>query len=458
MRVTVIGSGPGGYSAAMRASQLGAEVFLVEKEHLGGVCLNKGCIPSKSFLRSAEICSLFKRAEEFGIFPSISFHCNFEKIVERKNKIVNRLRMGMESSLRRQDIFFVAGLARIATPNIIYIDTSNGGPEIIETDKIIIASGSEDIILPFLDFKEERILSSSEVFDLNKLPESVIILGAGPVGIELTCIFNSFGVDVTLIELLPQILPLEDLELAQSLQHILQLRGVRVFTETKVEKIDCGPKYVTAHLASEVNVVGELLISCAGRKPHLANLGLENVDILIEREAILVNEKMETNVSDIYTVGDVVGKAMVAHVASFEGLIAAENALGGEETVDYSVIPNCIYSFPEIASVGMTKEKAKELGYKVKMVKYPLLASGRAYTLGETEGFIQIVVDVVSYKVLGCQMMGYGATEIIHEAALAIKSGITAKDLANLIHAHPTLSESFMEMARNIYGKGIYVL
>lgn len=205
-------------------------------------------------------------------------------------------------------------------------------------------------------------------------------------------------------------------------------------------------------------MVGELLISCAGRKPHLANLGLENVDILIEREAILVNEKMETNVSDIYTVGDVVGKAMVAHVASFEGLIAAENALGGEETVDYSVIPNCIYSFPEIASVGMTKEKAKELGYKVKMVKYPLLASGRAYTLGETEGFIQIVVDVVSYKVLGCQMMGYGATEIIHEAALAIKSGITAKDLANLIHAHPTLSESFMEMARNIYGKGIYVL
>ncbi|MDP3013801.1 MAG: dihydrolipoyl dehydrogenase [Candidatus Subteraquimicrobiales bacterium] len=456
MRIVVIGSGPGGYSAAIRSSQLGAEVFLIEKEYLGGICLNKGCIPSKVLLHVAQTYESFKKTKGFGISLDSPPRCDFKKVIEHKNKIVERLRIGMESQLKKQGTHFVNGIAKIATPNLIYVDTSNGGPEIIETDKIIIASGSEDLTLPVINLAEERILTATEVFNLSEIPENVIILGAGPVGVEFACLFNALGAEVSLIELLPQVLPQEDAELARAFQRVLELRGIRVFNGTRVERVDCGPECVTAHLSSEINIVGGVLISCIGRKPHLTGLGLENVDVLIEREAILVNEMMETTAPGIYAVGDVVGKAMVAHIASVEGLVAAENASGEGKAVDYSVIPSCVYSFPEIASVGIAKEKAEELGYKVKVAKSSFLTSGKAHILGETNGFIQIIVDKETHKILGCQIMGYGATEIIHEAALAIRLGATAKDLANLIHAHPTFSESYMEAARNIYGKGIY--
>ncbi len=455
MRVVVVGSGPGGFNAAMCASRLGAEVVLVEKDHLGGVCLNKGCIPTKALLRSAEILSLLRRADDFGLI-SENPRYDLKKMVERKNRLVERLRFGMESLLKTHHVHIVGGRARLLSPDLLYVDTSNGGPETIETDRIILATGSDDLIPPFVDSEREAVLTTFRALDVEQLPSSLVIVGGGVVGVEFASLFNALGSDVTLVEMLPQILPLEDAELSAALRERLEARGIRVVVGAKVEGVEYEPRGVSTRLSEGKVVSAEKILIAMGRRPTVADLGFEEGGGLMQNGAIVVDEGMRTSIPNVYAVGDVVGRAMLAHVAMAEGLVAGKNALDGDERMTYELIPNCVYSFPELASVGLTKEKAEELGFKVKVGSFPLAANGRAHTLGKTEGFIQLLMDAIDDRILGCQIIGYNATELIHEATLAIKLKATAGDLMETIHAHPTLSEGFVEAARSIYGEGIY--
>lgn len=455
MRIAVVGSGPGGLNAAMCASRLGAEVVLVEKDHLGGVCLNKGCIPTKALLRSAEVFSLLKKADDFGIVLE-NPRVDLKKMVERKNKLVERLRFGVESLLKKHNVNIVGGRARLLSPNLLCVDTSNGGPETIETDKIILATGSDDLVPPFVDTEREAVLTTSRALKIEHLPSSLVVVGGGAVGVEFASLFNALGSDVTLIEMLPQILPQEDPELSGAFRERLEARGIKVVVGTKVEGVDYKLKGVSVRLFEGKAVSAEKILVAVGRKPVVAELGFEEVGVFMQDGAIVVDEGMKTSVPNVYAVGDVIGRAMFAHVAMAEGLVAGSNALDGDEKMTYELIPNCVYSFPELASVGLTKEKAGELGFKVKVGRFPLAAGGRAHTLRETEGFIQLLMDTTHDRILGCQIIGYNATELIHEATLAIKLKATVRDLIETMHAHPTLSEGFVEAARSIYGKEIH--
>jgi len=456
-QVVVIGGGPGGYVASIRAAQLGASVILVEKDKVGGTCLNRGCIPTKSLLGSTRILDTIKKAEEFGINVK-EVQPEFSRIMGRKEAIVRQLRQSVLQLFKSHKIKFIKGTATIVSPHSVRVETGQE-TEDIEADKIIIATGSKPIQPALFNFDHPSVLTSDDTLELTDLPKSLLIVGSGVIGLEFACIFNTLGVQITMVEMMDQILPTEDIRIAIQMQQILSERGIDFFVGTRVEGItNYMSNGIIARLDNGEEITAEKMLVSVGRRPLTDGIGLEGVGITTGQVGnILVNEKMETNVQGIYAVGDAVGGIMLAHVASTEGITAAENAMGLDSSMDYSIVPSCVYTNPEIASVGLTADKAQAIGKKVRIGRFPFSASGKAMVIGEEDGFVRLVVDEETDQVIGAQIIGPHATELIAEAASFIKWGLTAEQIGATIHAHPTLAESIMEAAENVHGKAIHV-
>jgi len=455
--LVVIGAGPGGYPAAIRAAQRGAKVAVVEKEKVGGTCLNWGCIPTKTLLASAEMVALAREAEEFGVKIG-SVEPDWSAIMERKQRVTDTLVNGILGLLKANKIQLIAGTASL-TPDKKVLVKGADGDSTLEAGSIIVATGSDPAELPTFDFSRPAVMTSTDALALPAVPKSLIIVGSGVIGSEFACIFSTMGTQIVMIELMDRMLPTEDNRVSKQMKSTFRKEGIDIRTDTTVEKVlayrDDGIKVELS--SGDVLEADKLLVSI-GRRFNSGGLGLEELGVeLDERGRILVNEKMETNVGGIYAIGDVVGGIMLAHVATFEGLVAAENATGGRSTMDYSVVPACIFTTPEIGSVGLNTDKAAEQGIEVNVSRFSFGALGKALAMGEDRGFVQLVIDAKTDKVLGAQIMGPHASDLIHEVAVAMRLGATAEDIATTIHAHPSLPEAIMEAAEAAHGKAIHV-
>jgi len=458
-KVIVMGSGPGGYVSAIRAAQMGAEVALIEKDRAGGTCNNIGCIPTKTLLNSVEILSKIKKAEDYGIEVG-DVNVNITEMMARKERVVAGLQKSLNNLFKSNKIRFLKGKARLIDPTTVEVEKEGGEKESISADDIIIATGSDPAKIPIFDFDQPTVMTSTDALYLKEVPRSMIILGAGAIGCEFAGIFNPLGTKITMVEMMPQMLPTEDRRIAIQLKRIFNRRGIRVLTGTKIEGIS---RYeqdsITAKLDNGEEITAEKILVSIGRKPNSSQIGLDEASVKTDKRGyIKVNETMETNVEGIYAIGDVIGGVMLAHVASAEGIVAAENIMGNESKMDYGVIPSCIFTSPEIASVGINPAQAKERNIDTIVGRFNFLGSSKAQAMGETEGFIQLVVDKNSDKILGGQIMGAHATDLIHEIALAVKAGITSEEIGSTVHAHPTLSEAIRECAENAHGRAIHLI
>jgi dihydrolipoamide dehydrogenase len=458
--VTILGGGPGGYVAAIRAAQLGLKVALVERENLGGVCLNWGCIPTKSLLRNAEVISLLGQGKEFG-FSLTGFEADYGAAVDRSRQVSQRLVKGVESLMRKNSIEVVAGTGTLRSPNSVPVTLSDGGTRTLETRNIILATGGQARSLPGITPEGERILTYREAIVLGERPASVIVVGAGPIGMEFAHIWQSYGAQVTVVEMLPRVLPLEDEEVSAVVERAFRRRKVKLLTSTRVEGITKMEGCVQVRVSSETKgtqtLEAERVLIAIGVQPNSQNLGLEQVGVKTERGFVLVDEALRTNVPSILAIGDVTGKLALAHVASAQGIIAAE-ALAGEVTqpLDYEAMPRCTYCQPQAASFGLSESQAAEQGYQAKVGKFFFLANGKALGLGEREGFVKIVADEVSGAILGAHMVGPEVTELLPELVLARNWELTPEEIARSVHAHPTVSEAIAEAAHGVFGRAIH--
>lgn len=455
-KLIVIGAGPGGYVAAIRAAQLGAEVTVVEKSEVGGTCLNTGCIPTKTLLASVEVLSLIKEAATFGLNVGEATP-DLAQMLSRKEKIVGQLRQGIEYLFKNKKIMLIKGKAKILEPGKVEIVKEEGSREELPADKIIMATGSESAKPSLFPFDGERIITSQEALSLEKIPESLLIVGAGAIGVEFACIFAALGTEVTIMEMLPQVLPSEDTEIARELEKQLKRKKIKIHTGTKIKAVASRQSSVHSLLSSGEKIETEKVLVAVGRKLSSERLGLEKVGIKTEKGRIVVNKRLETSLAGIYAVGDVVGGTLLAHKASSEGIVAAENASGLDAVMDYQIIPSCIFTRPEVASVGLTEQRAREAGHEVRIGKFPFRALGKAQAIGRVEGMIKIVAEAQSDEILGIHIIGPQATDLIAEGVLAMKMEVTAEELGNTIHAHPTLSEGIMEAAQAVHGRAIHL-
>ncbi|HZH58704.1 MAG TPA: dihydrolipoyl dehydrogenase [Metabacillus sp.] len=466
--LVILGGGTGGYVAAIRASQLGLKTAIVEKGKLGGTCLHKGCIPSKALLRSAEVFATAKKSDEFGV-EITDVKLNFLNVQKRKQAIVDQLHQGVQQLMKKGKIDIYEGFGRILGPSIfspmpgtISVEMNNGEEnEMLIPKNVIIATGSRPRNLDGLDIDGESILSSDEALELTKLPQSVIIVGGGVIGIEWASMLSDFGVDVTVIEYADRILPTEDNEISKEMNRLMTKKGVKIHTSTKVlPKTLNKENGVTIQAESkgeQQEFAAEKILVSVGRKPNVEGIGLENTDIQIQEGNINTNQFYQTKESHIYAIGDVIGGLQLAHVASHEGIIAVEHIAGKNPLpMNHTLISKCIYSSPEIASVGYTEGEAKEKGYNVKLGKFPFKAIGKALVYGESDGFVKLVVDEETDDILGVHMIGPHVTDMISEAGLAMVLDATPWEVSHTIHPHPTLSEVIGEAALAVDGKAIH--
>ena len=458
--IVIIGGGPGGYVAAIRAAHLELNIVLVEKDKLGGVCLNRGCISTKALVSTGEILNNIKHANEFGIgVEGVSL--DFAKVMNRKEKITRRLTSGIEQLMKANQIRVIYGEGNILEPGVVEVVNAEGEKEIIKTKNIIIATGSSVMKLPIPGLEIEGVITSDGALTLQKLPAQLLIIGGGVVGIEFAGIFNAFGVEVTVVEMLPQILPPIDEEISQRLSLILKRRGIKVLTNSKVEEIKKTNHNLEVTMSTpeegNLRLLTEKVLLSAGRIPDFGNIDIKRLVIKLDGKAIKVDEKMKTNIPGIYAIGDVVGKIMLAHVASAQGKVAVENIAGIERSMDYRAVPNCVFSMPEVASVGLTEKKAREKYSQVKISKFPYMANGKALAMGETEGLVKIVANEDTFEILGLHILGAHASDLIAEGTLALSMEATAEEIIDTIHAHPTLAEIIAESAEGIVGKPIHL-
>jgi len=456
-KVIIVGAGPAGYVAAIRAAQLGAEVSLIEEAQVGGTCLNRGCIPTKSLLASTEALSLIRRAKRLGIEVD-GIKPDFTCMMERKNEVVSRVVKGVEYLLKANKVKLVKGKASFLDLHKVEVKTPEG-KEKIEGDFTIMATGSKPVLLPFIDFNHPAVLTSERALELTQIPQSLLIVGAGVIGCEFASIFGPLGTQITMVEMMDRILPQEDKRISLMMKQILQKRGINIFTDTRLEEIaDYQKDGLTARLDNGEKISAEKMLICVGRSPYTEGLSLENLDLRLDQKGnITVNERMQTSEQRVYAIGDVVGGYLLAHVAFEEGIVAVENALGVDSKIDYTSIPNCIFTSPQIATVGLTLDKARERGIEVKIGRFRFSASGKAQALDETDGFVQLVVEEESGEVLGGQIIGPHAADLVHEIALAIRWELTVDEIGSTVHAHPTLSEAVMEAAKKAQGKPIHM-
>jgi len=460
--VAVIGAGPGGYVAAIKAAQLGGKVCVIEKEKLGGTCLNSGCIPTKTLYSSAKLAFKLNDAEEFGIELK-EFKVDFARVMAHKNAVVEKLVDGIGTLFKGNKIKLIKGAGRIVKPGVVEVAKEDGGVESVEARNIIIATGSQPADIPIFEIDEKQVLTSTGVLDLTELPGSMLIIGGGVIGCEFASIFNALGCKVTIVELLPTILSTEDKQIASLMRVLMKRKGVTILTKANIVKVTKNETGVTAELESGERLQGEKMLVSIGRKLNLECL--EEIGLKLEEGRIAVDERMQpeflansATIPNIFAVGDIANKFQLAHVASAEGIIAAKNCMGVPATMDYHTIPSCVFTIPEISRVGLTEKEAKDEGYEVKIGRFPFTASGKAVSMRETDGLAKIVSDGATGDVLGVHILGANASDLIHEAALAIKLGATVADIAHTIHAHPTLSETIMEASEAAYDKAIHLI
>lgn len=463
--IAVLGAGPGGYVAAIRAAQLGARVTVIESHALGGVCLNWGCIPSKALLSVVELGDKVKNAGDMGLLVQGPVRYDLVRMVARKNTVVATLVKGIATLFKAWNIEHVQGTGSLRDRRTITVTTADGTARVVQADAIVIATGSSWPNLPQFPIDGEQLLTSRHLLDLDRIPARLLIVGAGVEGCEFAALYSGLGTAVTIVELMPRVLPLEDDDVSSTMERELKKRGVTVLTGTTIERLERSSTTATAHLKSGVQVVAEKLLVSVGRGLNSGGIGLEQVGVRTGRRGeILVNERMETTVPGIYAIGDVVGTVMLAHVASAQGKVAVENIMGHQSTVRYDVIPAGIFTLPEIGRVGLTEQQARERvrsagGNPDQMItvgRFRYAAVGKAQATGDTTGFFKVIAESPSGRILGVHIVGAHAADLVHEATLAMQVGATVTQVAEMIHAHPTLSEGMMEAAEDVGGKAIH--
>lgn len=458
--IIVLGSGPGGYVTAIRASQLGFKVAIIEKENLGGVCLNWGCIPTKALLKSAQVFDYLKHASDYGLTVS-SFDKDFPAVVQRSRTVADGMSKGVQFLMKKNKIDVLDGFGKLKPGKKVDVtDKENKVTEYI-ADHIIIATGARSRELPNLPQDSVKVIGYRQAMTLATQPKSMIIVGSGAIGVEFAHFYNSMGTEVTIVEFMPNVVPVEDEDISKQMERSLKKAGIKIMTNSSVERIDTtgtGVKAFVKTVKGEEVLEAEILLSAVGIKTNIENIGLEEVGIAIDKDKILVNAYNQTNIPGYYAIGDVTPGQALAHVASAEGINCVEKIAGLHvEPIDYGNVPGCTYATPEIASVGLTEKQAKEKGYELKIGKFPFSASGKAKASGTPDGFVKVIFDAKYGEWLGCHMIGAGVTDMIAEAVVARKLETTGHEILKSIHPHSTMSEAVMEAVADAYGEVIHL-
>jgi len=459
--IIVIGSGPGGYVTAIRAAQLGFKTAIIEKENLGGICLNWGCIPTKALLKSAHVFNYLKHAEDFGLNKVENPGFDFTKVIQRSRGVASKMSGGIQFLMKKNKIHVIMGTAKVkAGKKVSVVDTEGKTTEYSATN-IIIATGARSRELPNLPQDGTKVIGYRQALSLPEQPKSMIVVGSGAIGIEFADFYNAMGTKVTVVEFLPNIVPLEDEEVSKHVEKSLKKSGIEIMTNSSVESVDTSGNGVKAKVKTatgEITLEADVLLSAVGIAANLEGIGLEEVGIKTDKGRVLVNEWYETSVPGYYAIGDIIPTQALAHVASAEGITCVEKIKGMHvEKIDYGNIPGCTYCHPEIASVGLTEKQAKEKGYEIKVGKFPFSASGKATANGDVDGFIKVIFDAKYGEWLGCHMVGDGVTDMIAEAVVARKLETTGHEVLKAIHPHPTISEALMEAVAAAYGEVIHI-
>ncbi len=457
----VIGSGPGGYVAAIRASQLGKKVAVVEKAEIGGICLNWGCIPTKALLKSAQVFNYMKHASDYGITLNSEPIPDFEAIVKRSRGVAEGMSKGVQFLFKKNKIELINGFGKLSGNKKVEVTDADGKKQAYEADHIILATGARARELPNLKIDGKKVISYRDAMVLPQMPKSMVVVGSGAIGSEFAYFYNSMGVDVTLVEYLPNILPIEDEEVSKQLERSFKKAKMKIMTGASVESVDTsgdGCKVVIKTKKGEEVMNADIVLSAVGIATNLEGLGLEEVGVKTDKGKVIVDAFYKTSVEGVYAIGDIVHGPALAHTASHEGITCVEAICGlNPEPVDYGNIPSCTYTNPEVASVGLTEKQAKEAGYEIKVGKFPFSASGKASASGNKDGFVKVIFDAKYGEWLGCHMIGDNVTEMIAEAVVARKLETTGHEIINTIHPHPTMSEAIMEAAADAYGEVIHL-
>ena len=457
----VIGSGPGGYVAAIRASQLGLKVAVVEKSELGGICLNWGCIPTKALLKSAQVYTYFKHASDYGIQFEGQVKPDFEAVVKRSRGVAENMSKGIQYLFKKNNIEVINGFGKVKPAKTVEVTDKDGNIKEYTANSIIIATGARSRHLPNLPQDGKKIIGYREAMTLSNLPTSLVVVGSGAIGSEFAQFYNAMGTKVTLIELLPNIVPVEDEEVSKQLERSFKKAGIKVITSASVDKVDTngsGCKVTVTTKKGEEVIEAEIVFSAVGVSTNIEGIGLEETGIKTEKGKIIVDDFYKTNVEGYYAIGDIVHGPALAHVASREGIVCVEKIAGHSPLpVDYTNIPGCTYTTPEISSVGFTEKKAIEAGYEIKVGKFPYMASGKAAASGNKDGFVKLIFDVKTNQLLGAHMIGDNVTEMIAEIVLARKLKSTYRDILDAVHPHPTMSEAVTEAVAAAYGEVIHL-
>lgn len=459
--VVVIGAGPGGYVCAIRAAQLGKKTAIIDKQWLGGVCLNVGCIPSKALLKNAEVAhTLRERGKDFG-FSFENLKLDFSSAVKRSRQVSDRLTRGVGFLMKKNNIDVHLGTARLTARDTVQVTDKDGKVNELKAKDIVIATGAQAMLIPGIQADGERILTYWEAILQPTLPSSVVIIGAGAIGVEFATVWNSYGVNVTIVEMLPRIVPLEDEEISNELAKAFQKRGIKLLVGTRVQAIQTSETGVDVKVATadgEQTLEADQALVAIGFRPNSKDLGLDTVGVTVnQRGFVEIDERMATNVPGIWAIGDVTGKLLLAHVASAQGIVCAENIAGAETiTLDYTMMPRATYCQPQVASFGLTEAQAKEKGYNVRVGRFPFQANGKALGLGDYAGFAKIITDATYGEILGAHLIGPDVSELLPELTLAQRMELTSAEIARNVHAHPTLSEVLMEAAEAAEGHPIH--
>jgi len=458
--IIIIGSGPGGYVTAIRASQLGFKIAVVEKENLGGICLNWGCIPTKALLKSAQVYDYLKHVDQYGL-KAEAIDKDFDAVIKRSRNVAEGMSKGVQFLMKKNKIDVINGFGKIKTGKKVDVTDADGKVTEYSADNIIIATGARSRELPNLPQDGKKVIGYRQALTLPKQPKKMIVVGSGAIGVEFAHFYNSMGTEVVIVEFLPNLVPVEDIDVSKQFERSFKKSKIKVMTNSSVESVDTSGKGVKAVVKTKKGdeiLEADVLLSAVGIKSNIENIGLEDVGIVVDKDKILVNDFYQTNIPGYYAIGDVVPGQALAHVASAEGITCVEKLAGlHTETIDYGNVPGCTYATPEIASVGLTEAQAKEQGYELKVGKFPFSASGKAKAAGTPDGFVKVIFDAKYGEWLGCHMIGAGVTDMIAEAVLGRKLETTGHEVLKAIHPHPTMSEAVMEAVADAYDEVIHL-
>ena len=455
MKIAIIGGGPGGYVAAIKAAMLGADVTVIEKRRVGGTCLNVGCIPTKALLASSSMLNNIKEAKSFGINIDGGINIDFSSIMSRKDKIVNQLINGIEFLFEKRGINLINGFGKLIDKNNIEVTMEDGSKEVVNADRIILANGSVPVIPEMFPYDGKTVIASDELLSLQELPKSILIIGGGVIGCEIGQFLRTLGTEVTIVEMNEQLLPFEDKDVAKQLQRQFKKDKIKVMTGVGVETCQVIDNQAVATLSNGKQIKSQYALVAVGRKPNLNNSGIKELGIEINKGKIVVNQNLETNIEGIYAIGDLIDTPFLAHVASKEGIVAVENALGKSKVVDYTAVPRCVYTEPEVAAVGKTEKQLDAEGKKYNVGQFDFRALGKAQAIGNFQGFIKVIADE-NDVIIGASIVGPHATDLLTELSLAIHLKLTTEQVGDVIHAHPTLSEGLMEAIHDVHGECIH--